>query len=158
MPLPLICYGKPYQDLTDQYRNITKATKTIWYDNGVINRFNPEHTEMLLFGSWLFRLSKSYLSSIDDDLNNKDLELICCGEESKLKNYISNQTYEFLVKVFDENYRVEVFKSLQFIKDNKNLEPLGSDAAYNDGLASIVELSMPSDLVERFMSGELEAY
>lgn len=94
---------KPSPALSD-YPNIILAAKEIWYDNGMINRAEPEEQKLQLLGEWLTKQDKGMLSHVELDLANKDLQIICCGEESEALPLASEETHNFLGQIFDEEY------------------------------------------------------
>ena len=95
--------GKPNGE-PSEYPNIILAAKEIWYDNGMINRLEPEDQKLHLLNEWLLKQDKEMLSRVELDLTNKDLQVICCGEESEALPLASEETHSFLAQIFDEEY------------------------------------------------------
>lgn len=93
-----------------RFANIIKAAKEIWYDNGMVNRDEPEEQHMAKLIPWLNAWYKKYpveVASIElelSNLNEEALETVCCGEESEQENLATELTNNFLNLVFDERY------------------------------------------------------
>lgn len=89
----------------DEYPFIFKAATTLWYDNGMINRFEPEQEKIQALTKWLIAMDDPLkLQRIEADLDSKDLETICGGEESEALALISEETHDFIGQIFDEEY------------------------------------------------------
>ncbi|KQG01711.1 hypothetical protein RFK95_15745 [Acinetobacter pittii] len=90
--------------------NIIRAAKEIWYDNGMINRFEPEEEMVTLLVQWLSSLDKVLICDMEAELsklNDDDLHTLCCGEESEQDRIGSKEVNEFLCRIFDEEYEVK---------------------------------------------------
>ncbi|MDA3451979.1 MULTISPECIES: hypothetical protein [Acinetobacter] len=90
--------------------NIIRAAKEIWYDNGMINRFEPEEEKVTLLVQWLSSLDKVLIGDMEAELsklNDDDLHTLCCGEESEQDRIGSKEVNEFLCRIFDEEYEVK---------------------------------------------------
>lgn len=90
--------------------NNIRAAKEIWYDNGMINRFEPEEEMVTLLVQWLSSLDKFLICDMEAELsklNDDDLHTLCCGEESEQDRIGSKEVNEFLCRIFDEEYEVK---------------------------------------------------
>lgn len=90
--------------------NIIRAAKEIWYDNGMINRFEPEEEKVTLLVQWLSSLDKVLIVDMEAELSklkDDDLHTLCCGEESEQDRIGSKEVNEFLCRIFDEEYEVK---------------------------------------------------
>ncbi|CEI54498.1 hypothetical protein [Acinetobacter bereziniae] len=98
------------------YINIVKAAKEIWYDNGMINRIEPESEKVGLLLNWLQTLDAGLLEPIElelSKLSEEDLETVCCGEETEQERLASLATNEFLNRIFDEEYAIRAGDTVQ---------------------------------------------
>ena len=91
-----------------KYKNIFREKKKIWLDNGMINRLEPLDDKCKKLSTWL---SNNYhrldLLHIEDMLNldDENLEIVCCGEESEANNLLDcEKTLSFLDLIFEEMY------------------------------------------------------
>lgn len=89
------------------YALIEKAALLIWYDNGMINRQEPEAEKLDMLRRWLFKLDQDKLAYIDNclaRLTESQLDTVCCGAEHEAEGLISHDVDAFLGKIFDEEY------------------------------------------------------
>ncbi|WGH24453.1 hypothetical protein EAb13_CDS0035 [Acinetobacter phage EAb13] len=91
-----------------QYPTIVKAALEIWYDNGMINRQEPESEKLELLNKWLPTLDQQKLADIEKTLaalKHDDLVTVCCGEETEAAEICADEaTNDFLNQIFDEEY------------------------------------------------------
>ena len=95
------------QNLADSFKYIQKAAQEIWYDNGMINRFEPLGIKLDYLKRWLVQQPEADLMKIESDLaqlTEDELNTICCGEESEQYRLASKQVLDFLCRIFDEEY------------------------------------------------------
>lgn len=91
------------------YKNIIKASKEIWYDNGMINRIEPESEKVELLVNWLQTIDNKKLDKMELELSNLsdgDLFTLCCGEEYEQDRLSSKELNEFLEMIFNEEYEI----------------------------------------------------
>jgi len=89
------------------YTYIEKAALLIWYDNGMINRQEPEAEKLDLLRRWLKKLDQDKLADIDQKLSwltDDQLDIVCCGDEFEAEKLTYPHVHEFLGKIFDEEY------------------------------------------------------
>lgn len=93
-----------------RFASIVKAAKAIWYDNGMVNREEPEEQHMAKLIPWLntwYQMYPIQISAIDLELSNlspEQLETLCCGEETEQEELASALVNDFLNLIFDERY------------------------------------------------------
>lgn len=98
------------QNLADSFEYIQKAAQEIWYDNGIINQFEPLGIKLDYLKRWLIEQDEADLMKIESDLaqlTEDELNTVCCGEESEQYRLASKQVNEFLGRIFDEEYLVK---------------------------------------------------
>lgn len=98
------------QSLESKYPHIYRAAKEIWYDNGMINQFEPIEEKIEQLSVWLKSLDENDLEYYNEKLNltDDDLSEVCCGEETLAYSILSDETvHEFLGCIFDEDYAPE---------------------------------------------------
>ena len=95
--------------------SIVKAAKLIWYDNGMINRFESEEVKIVQINSWLKMMNQDLVKDVDVELSKlSDYELynVCCGDEMEQNLLASEQANEFLCRIFNEEYLNKDVESL----------------------------------------------
>ena len=95
------------QEIGDCFVYIQKAAQEIWYDNGMINRFEPLGIKLDYLKRWLIKQDFLELMKIESEiscLSNEDLFTVCCGEESEQDRLASKSLNQFLCRIFDEEY------------------------------------------------------
>lgn len=95
------------QNFADSFEYIQKAAQEIWYDNGMINRFEPLGIKLDYLKRWLVQQDELELIKIESDLaqlTEDELNTVCCGEESEQYRLASKQVNDFLCRIFDEEY------------------------------------------------------
>ncbi len=110
------------------YLNIIKAAKEIWYDNGMINRLEPEAEKVELLLNWLQTLNSEMLDQIEleiSKLSDEDLETVCCGEETEQERLASKSLNEFLNRIFDEEYEIRTGDLVQVVTLNQTIKLCG---------------------------------
>ena len=113
------------------YINIVKAAKEIWYDNGMINRIEPESEKVGLLLNWLQTLDVGLLEPIElelSKLSEEDLETVCCGEETEQERLASLATNEFLNRIFDEEYEIRAGDTVQITSYEQTIELCGRES------------------------------
>lgn len=113
------------------YINIVKAAKEIWYDNGMINRIEPEYEKVGLLLNWLQTLDCGLLEPIElelSKLSEGDLETVCCGEETEQDRIASKQVNEFLNRIFDEEYEIKAGDTVQITSFEQTIELCGRES------------------------------
>ena len=88
-------------------QNIIKVAKLIWYDNGMINRFEKESDKILQLKSWLLSMNKDMVNGVDSELSNLSeyqLHQLACGFEDDVKGLVSNTTESIICRIFEEEY------------------------------------------------------
>lgn len=96
-----------YWPAANKYEFIEKAALLIWYDNGMINRQEPEAEKLDLLRKWLEKLDADKLAYIDNVLSRlteHQLDTVCCGEESEAYALTTADVHVFLDKIVDEEY------------------------------------------------------
>jgi len=113
------------------YSNIVKAAKEIWYDNGMINRIEPESEKVELLLNWLQTLDSNLLETIElelSKLSEEDLETVCCGEETEQERLASKSVNEFLNRIFDEEYEIKVGDMVEITSYQQTIELCGRES------------------------------
>lgn len=113
------------------YSNIVKAAKEIWYDNGMINRLEPESEKVELLLNWLQTLDSNLLEPIElelSKLSEEDLETVCCGEETEQERLASKSVNEFLNRIFDEEYEIRAFDMVEITSYQQTIELCGRES------------------------------
>ncbi|ODL96046.1 hypothetical protein AXH22_16775 [Acinetobacter pittii] len=90
--------------------NIIRAAKEIWYDNGMINRFEPEEEKVTLLVQWLSGLDQVLVRDMETELsklNDEDIHTLCCGFEEEQERLGSVELNYFLGRIFEEEYEVK---------------------------------------------------
>lgn len=90
--------------------NIHKAAELIWYDNGMINQFEPLRIKLDLLNKWLLKQDNQLLKTVESELsalNEEDLTTVCCGEESEQERLASPAVNDFLCRIFNEEYEAQ---------------------------------------------------
>ncbi|MDV8155240.1 hypothetical protein [Acinetobacter bereziniae] len=98
------------QNFADSFEYIQKAAQEIWYDNGMINQFEPLGIKLDYLKRWLVQQDELELIKIESELaslSEEDLFTVCCGEESEQYRLASKELNEFLCRIFDEEYLVK---------------------------------------------------
>lgn len=98
------------QRIGDCFIHIQKAAKEIWYDNGMINRFEPLGIKLDYLKRWLVKQDFLELMKIESEiscLSEEDLFTVCCGEETEQDRLASPSLNRFLNRIFDEEYEPE---------------------------------------------------
>lgn len=86
---------------------IVKAAELIWYDNGMINQFEPIEIKLDCLNKWLDGYDQLELSEINSELmqlSDEDINTICTGEELDQQRLASPRLNDFLGLIFDEEY------------------------------------------------------
>ncbi|WP_336916625.1 hypothetical protein [Acinetobacter modestus] len=107
------------------YLNIIKAAKEIWYDNGMINRLEPEAEKVELLLNWLQTLDSKLLEPIElelSKLSEEDFETVCCGEETEQERLASESLNEFLNRIFDEEYEIRASDIVEITSYEQKVE------------------------------------
>lgn len=89
-----------------RFASIVTAAKAIWYDNGMVNREEPEEQHMAKLIPWLekwYRMYPAQVTAIEDDLVGKNPELLV-GDELDAENNFETLTLLFMNLIFDERY------------------------------------------------------
>lgn len=110
------------------YLNIIKAAKEIWYDNGMINRLEPEAEKVELLHNWLQTLNNEMLDQMElelSKLSDEDLGTVCCGEETEQERLASEQLNDFLNRIFDEEYEIRSGDLVEVVKLNQTIKLCG---------------------------------
>lgn len=113
-----------------RFASIVKAAKAIWYDNGMVNREEPEEQHMAKLIPWLntwYQMYPTQITAIDLELSTlsaDDLETVCCGEETEQEILASALVNNFLNLIFDERYD---FYDLDNIADPEAVEGQDND-------------------------------
>ncbi|EXB85569.1 hypothetical protein J542_0554 [Acinetobacter baumannii 299505] len=105
-----------------KYPSIIKAAKEIWYDNGMINQFEPENEKVELLLNWLQTLDSELLSSIEMELSKlseDELFTACCGEETEQQKLISGPLNELLNQIADEHYEIQPKDMVEIVSYQK---------------------------------------
>lgn len=127
------------------YSNIIKAAKEIWYDNGMINRFEPESEKVELLLNWLQTLDSKLLEPIEFELSKlskEDLETVCCGEKTEQERLASESLNEFLNRIFDEEYEIKAGDTVEITSYQQTIELCGRESQKFIGdLMYVVEVS-----------------
>lgn len=127
------------------YSNIVKAAKEIWYDNGMINRLEPEAEKVELLLNWLQTLDSKLLEPIElelSKLSEEDLETVCCGEETEQERLASESVNEFLNRIFDEEYEIKSGDMVEITSYQQTIELCGRESQKFIGdLMYVVEVS-----------------
>ena len=113
------------------YSNIVKAAKEIWYDNGMINRLEPESEKVELLLNWLQTLDSKILEPIELELSRlseEDLETVCCGEETEQERLASESLNEFLNRIFDEEYEIKAGDTVEITSYKQTIELCGRES------------------------------
>jgi hypothetical protein len=90
--------------------NIHKAAELIWYDNGMINQFEPLRIKLDLLNKWLLKQDWHLVMMVDSELatlSEDDLTTVCCGEESEQERLASPAVNDFLGCIFNEEYEAQ---------------------------------------------------
>lgn len=90
-----------------KYPTIFWSALSIWYDNGMINRFEPEIDKVNALSKWMKSLDEEYLKAIETNLSSisqDDLQTVCCGDEFEGMQLVNALSHELLNKIFDEEY------------------------------------------------------
>ncbi|MDC4790764.1 hypothetical protein NQ839_00810 [Acinetobacter baumannii] len=90
--------------------NIFRAAKEIWYDNGMVNRLEPEDEKVKLLVQWLSVLDQALVRDMEKELsklNDDDLHALCCGFEEDQERLGSVELNDFLGRIFNEEYEVK---------------------------------------------------
>lgn len=93
--------------LTKRFIAIKKASELIWFDNGMVNSIEPLDAKLELLDKWLIQQPEADLMKIESDLaqlSEVELKSVCCGDETEQEHLASKQVYEFLGRIFDEEY------------------------------------------------------
>ncbi|UJE34803.1 hypothetical protein vBAbaPP1_12 [Acinetobacter phage vB_AbaM_P1] len=92
--------------ICNKYHHIVEAAKEIWYDNGMINRFEPEDEKVEKLLKWLDRLPENVevFERELSKLTKEQLFIVCCGEETEAAELHSQELNDFLNRIFDEEY------------------------------------------------------
>lgn len=96
-----------YWPAVGDYKFIEKAALLIWYDNGMINRQEPEAEKIDLLRRWMSGLDQDILAYIDDALSRlteHQLNTVCCGQEHLADGLVTRDVDVFLNKICDEEY------------------------------------------------------
>ena len=127
------------------YSNIVKAAKEIWYDNGMINRLEPESEKVELLLNWLQTLDSKILEPIELELSRlseEDIEIVCCGEETEQERLASESLNEFLNRIFDEEYEIKAGDTVEITSYKQTIELCGRESQKFIGdLMYVVEVS-----------------
>ena len=94
----------------NEFNNIIKAAKEIWYDNGMINRLEPEEEKVTLLIQWLSSLDQVLVRDMETELsklNDDDIHTLCCGFEEDQERLGSVELNYFLGRIFEEEYEVK---------------------------------------------------
>ena len=113
------------------YSNIVKAAKEIWYDNGMINRLEPESEKVELLLNWLQTLDSKILEPIELELSRlseEELETVCCGEETEQERLASESVNEFLNRIFDEEYEIKSGDIVEITSYQQTIELCGRES------------------------------
>ncbi|WP_335954032.1 hypothetical protein [Acinetobacter higginsii] len=113
------------------YSNIVKAAKEIWYDNGMINRFESESEKVELLLNWLQTLDSNLLEPIElelSKLSEEDLDTVCCGEETEQERLASKSVNEFLNRISDEEYEIKVGDMVEITSYQQTIELCGRES------------------------------
>ena len=95
------------QNFANSFENIQKAAQEIWYDNGMINQFEPLGIKLDYLNRWLIKQDELELMKIEAELSalsDDDLFTVCCGEESEQDKLTSKQVNDFLERILGEEY------------------------------------------------------
>ena len=98
------------QSFANSFEYIQKAAEEIWYDNGMINRFEPLGIKVDYLKRWLVLQDELELIKFESELaslSQDDLFTVCCGEESEQDRLASKELNEFLGRIFDEEYLIK---------------------------------------------------
>lgn len=93
-----------------KYPNIFRAAKEIWYDNGMINQFEPIEQKIEQLSVWLKTLDTNDLAEYNEKLNLTDdnLSEVCCSEETLAYEILPDEAvHDFLGRIFNEEYASE---------------------------------------------------
>lgn len=107
------------------YSNIVKAAKEIWYDNGMINRLEPEAEKIALLLDWLQTIDSKLLELIElelSKLSDEDLHTVCCGEETEQERLASLSVNQFLNRIFDESYEIKAEDTVDITSHEQKVE------------------------------------
>lgn len=97
------------------YPFIIKAAQEIWYDNGMVNRLEPESEKLEFLNIWLKKLDQNHLANIEKILSNlteEELDTLCCGEETEAEKLAPTEVHEFLDQIFDREYEPKLSQPL----------------------------------------------
>lgn len=89
-----------------RFASIVKAAKAIWYDNGMVNREEPEEQHMAKLIPWLntwYEMYPTQITAIEADLVGKNPDLLV-GDELDAENNFETLTLCFMNLIFDERY------------------------------------------------------
>lgn len=89
---------------------IIKAAEEVWFDNGMVNRFEPLEQKVSTLNKWLSIQPTIFIENIEFELSNltdDQLHTVCCGEESEAENLASKYLMDFLTAIFNEEYETQ---------------------------------------------------
>lgn len=89
---------------------IIKAAEEIWFDNGMVNRFEPLEQKLSTLNKWLTLQPTIFIENIEFELSkltDDQLHTVCCGEESEAESLASKYLMGFLTAIFNEEYKAQ---------------------------------------------------
>ncbi len=89
---------------------IIKAAEEIWFDNGMVNRFEPLEQKLSTLNKWLSLQPTIFIENIEFELSkltDDQLHTVCCGEESEAESLASKYLMDFLTTIFNEEYEAQ---------------------------------------------------